>query len=419
MGRGRAEKAKKAAGIKVPNRKSKTSKCYVEGKARYRKTVHIGRPLPRKHVNRTTLKAKLARELGLPPDTVFVFRYSLKDRPDLGPYKPIEIKEGTVVVVDKKTMNVVLIVRCNPFAEMEEELKEKFAHSISTTYLHARARNNCKLHNSIQGIKDDKSYTGFMGCCGWRGGCEKCKSAGVYSISSFASATDERIESDRERMEQFQRIRDFWAERFGSLSMFVFQSNLDLASEADVPGFHDVKWQYTQNGKVFASNLVVTCDGFYNEAHVDHDRTRYSFGMFCLANRKTGRPHEKGKENNLGDSKGSTFRVKEYGIFVPFYLCEGVVEMIWDTTIPHYTTESQSFKPDGSVTKHKLCQVTRYGSSCQISESLVQRIQFLSEKKKTMGEEEWLKYCQTRVKSYEEEVQKKKEKNSDKKKESD
>ncbi|EGF99971.1 uncharacterized protein MELLADRAFT_73287 [Melampsora larici-populina 98AG31] len=79
MGRGRAEKAKKAAGIKVPNRKSKTSKCYIEGKARYRKTVHIGRPLPRKHANRTALKAKLARELGLPSDTVFIFRYSLND----------------------------------------------------------------------------------------------------------------------------------------------------------------------------------------------------------------------------------------------------------------------------------------------------------------------------------------------------
>ncbi|EGG08178.1 uncharacterized protein MELLADRAFT_84954 [Melampsora larici-populina 98AG31] len=303
MGCARSESAKKAAGMQVPNWKFETSKCYFEGKARYRKEVHIGRPLPCKHINRTTLKAKLARELGLPSDTVFIFRYSLKDQPDLGPYKPIHIKEGTVVVVDKKTLNVVLIVQCNPCATMEDKLKEKFAHSISTTSLHARACNNFKLHNSIQGIKDDESYTGFMGCCGWRGGCEKCKSAGVYSISSFGSAIDERIQSDQKRMEQFHRIHDFWAKHFGSLSMFVFQTNLDLASEADVPGFHNAKWQYTQNGKVFASNLVVTCDGFYNEAHLDHDRTRYSFGMFFLANRKTGRPHEKAKEKNLGSGR--------------------------------------------------------------------------------------------------------------------
>lgn len=152
-------------------------------------------------------------------------------------------------------------------------------------------------------------------------------------MSAFGSATDERIESDQDRMKQFHLIQDFWAERFGLLSMFIFQTNLDLASEADVPGFEDIEWQYTQNGKVFASNLVVTCDGFYNEAHVDKDRTRYSFGMFCLANRKTGRPHEKAKESNLGHVEGSTFCVEEFGIFVPFDLCEGVIEMIWDTTV--------------------------------------------------------------------------------------
>lgn len=66
------------------------------------------------------------------------------------------------------------------------------------------------------------------------------------------------------------------------------------------------------------------------------------------------------------------------------------------------------------MTKHKSCKVTRYGLSCQISESMVQRIQLLSEKKKKMGESKWLKYCGTRVKSYEDEVEKKKKKNSDK-----
>lgn len=47
--------------------------------------------------------------------------------------------------------------------------------------------------------------------------------------------------------------------------------------------------------------------------------------------------------------------------------------------------------------------MTRYGSSCQISESLVQRIKLLGEKKEGMSNEEWQEYSTARIKSYDEE----------------
>lgn len=134
-------------------------------------------------------------------------------------------------------------------------------------------------------------------------------------------------------MEQFHRIRDFWANRFASLSLFAFQTNLALAFQTRVPGFDELNWQYTPSGKVFASNLVVTCEGFYNKPHIDRDRTRYAFGMFGLIHRKTGEPYEKTSRNTLGDVKGATFRLDKFGIKVNLGSCNGMCEMVWDTRV--------------------------------------------------------------------------------------
>jgi hypothetical protein len=67
---------------------------------------------------------------------------------------------------------------------MDPKLRDKYNHSISTTFLHARARNQCKIHSSLQkhdleeGEEEEEPLCGWMGCCGWRGGCDKNKSAG-------------------------------------------------------------------------------------------------------------------------------------------------------------------------------------------------------------------------------------------------
>ena len=141
----------------------------------------------RHHAKRKALKAKLTSELGLPLDTKFILRYSLKDRPDLAGRDRISISSGTVVVINKLDLSIVLAVKCIPFEDMDAALRESYNHSISTTFLHARARNQCKIHSSIQadGNENDemKPLEGWMGCSGWRGGCEKDKSLGEAALS--------------------------------------------------------------------------------------------------------------------------------------------------------------------------------------------------------------------------------------------
>jgi hypothetical protein len=184
MTRQRSTIRKKNAGIHVPSFKSRTSPSYYKSRDRYRKEKTIGKPYCRHHAKRTNLKRQLVEELGLPIDTKFIFRYSMIDQP-LEVQAKIIIESGTVVVINKKDLSIVLIVRCTPFQKMDLDLRSKYDHSLTTTFLHARARNQCKIHSSLQkrtleeGEEEEEPLCGWMGCTGWRGGCEKDKSAGM------------------------------------------------------------------------------------------------------------------------------------------------------------------------------------------------------------------------------------------------
>lgn len=46
---------------------------------------------------------------------------------------------------------------------------------------------------------------------------------------------------DGDRMVEFHKLRDFWSERFSSLSLKTFKSNQALAFDANIPGFDDLK----------------------------------------------------------------------------------------------------------------------------------------------------------------------------------
>lgn len=159
---------------------------------------------------------------------------------------------------------------------------------------------------------------------------------GPYSLNTPTSKKEERIEEDSLRMDEFFKIRDFWAERFSSLSLSTFRSNQKLASDSCVPGFDDKEWEATPNGQVFASNLVVTADCFHNISHVDIDHTKYSFGMFGRIFTETGELYDLQGPVKAGDVHKCAFMVQDYGIDVDFDGCNGTVEIIWDTEVSWY-----------------------------------------------------------------------------------
>jgi hypothetical protein len=138
-------------------------------------------------------------------------------------------------------------------------------------------------------------------------------------------------------MARFHKIRDFLAERFASLAFSIFISNLKLAFDAHVPGFDELEWQDTPNGLVFASNMVVTADGFYNDPHEDGDHTRYSYGIHCLIDRVTGLPHQVEGSPHKGSICGAMFIMKEFDIVVDLDRLDGLHEIVWDTSVSDIT----------------------------------------------------------------------------------
>jgi hypothetical protein len=190
MGRQRNRQAQRAAGVKPKNYKSKSSPCHIKYQLRREKKGSIGRPLYRFHRKRTELKCQLAKELGLPPDTKFIFRFHSKDRMATDEFKDIEIYHGTVAVINKADLTLVIAVRCNRFKSMESAIQKEFDHSVSTIFQHAQARNECTINSShkkekktkkkqpVQEDEDHEHVCGWMGCCGWRGGTDKEKSLG-------------------------------------------------------------------------------------------------------------------------------------------------------------------------------------------------------------------------------------------------
>lgn len=72
--------------------------------------------------------------------------------------------------------------------------------------------------------------------------------------------------------------------------------------------------------------------------------------------------------------------------------------------IEHYTSRSITYNENGDEIHPSKCKITHYGSSCQVSQMLVNRISLLEKDKEGMLASEWEAYRKSRVKSYEQET---------------
>ncbi|EGG04330.1 uncharacterized protein MELLADRAFT_72421 [Melampsora larici-populina 98AG31] len=151
--------------------------------------------------------------------------------------------------------------------------------------------------------------------------------------------------------------------------------------------------------------MVVSCDGFYNEPHTDNDHTRYAFGINCLIDRETGKPYQLEGSENKGLICGSSFILGDFDIVVDHDRCDGIYETLWDTQVEHYTAESITYDEHGHEISPTKCAITRFGTSCQISKSLVERINIVEKERDKMKPTEWEAYHKSRVRTLEEETE--------------
>lgn len=181
MGRQRTRARNAKNGLPNTNFNSKTSPSAVKARLAKKERGKVKRVYPRRHVKRTALKSSLARQYGLPPDTLFIFRRPTSEDGKDEHRDTVMINQGTVVVINSVDLSVVLVVRCTPFATMSHDLRKRFNHSFSTSYLHARARTKDTQQTSVAPFEEAREFPGWMGYCSWRGASEKGLSLGTSS----------------------------------------------------------------------------------------------------------------------------------------------------------------------------------------------------------------------------------------------
>ncbi|EGF96932.1 uncharacterized protein MELLADRAFT_114727 [Melampsora larici-populina 98AG31] len=160
---------------------------------------------------------QIACEYGLPDTAKFFF---LEKKPSSVPRKLFH--HGIVVLVDKKSLELLLIAQFNEFSDMHPELLVQFESSISTFYLHGISRGFVKNNGATCGV----NRPGDMRAMGWRSAAGVAADVGKdvchYSLNQATSKSEGKIWIDIERNSLLlPQAKDFWAERFSILSMLV------------------------------------------------------------------------------------------------------------------------------------------------------------------------------------------------------
>lgn len=215
------------------------------------------------------------------------------------------------------------------------------------------------------------------------------------------------MEKDLKRQKNLPYIQNFLAGRFSSLALGAFRSNHELCAKLGVCWAAKRFFNKSPNGRAFGANFVMTRDEWYNKLHKDRDATGYSYGLFGLIHRTTGKPYRRGKTSRHGYVKGGYFSFPEYNISVGFEHCDGVVEMVWATDVEHQTTSSSTFNANGERVDPKDSKITRFGSSCQVSKSIVQRINKLNTLRGDMDDEAWELFCESKIENYVNDIKRK------------
>ncbi len=205
------------------------------------------------------------------------------------------------------------------------------------------------------------------------------------------------MKEDEERQSQLPSIESFMAARFSTLSLHAYQSNCEVGSRFNAPSFASTSASAIQSSEVFASNIVVTFDGFYNSPHCDHDATKYAFGFFGMINRASGSLASSGVDGKI---LGSKFCLDDYNVFINYDLCDGVVEQLWNTQIRHHTPPPKFFDSFGNLIHPTKSLITRFGCSAQISQWLVNRLVAMSGMRGDRTDEEWEECLKTLVTGY-------------------
>lgn len=213
------------------------------------------------------------------------------------------------------------------------------------------------------------------------------------------------IKQDIDRMKLLPSVEKFISELFSYLVLSQFTANLKLAQEYGIswasPTFFN-KLEQSSCG----SNLVITRDKFANKSHQDLDASGCAIGLFCLMERDTGRvihPQEAGSSSPY-HIKGAYFHLDNYKRQIRLSHHPKVV--VWNTKMHHHSSYSQTVNSSGKPVSPKKANLTNFGSSIQVSQTIVDWIWGMRKKQAGMSDMSWNDFKSKRVNNYSDEINK-------------
>ncbi|EGG08830.1 uncharacterized protein MELLADRAFT_84396 [Melampsora larici-populina 98AG31] len=230
-------------------------------------------------------KEKIKEKFGLPPDTDFIHQA------DHGQNNILKLKYGIVVILNMSRTKMIAVICFNEQqyteddgkriqTEASERLFKQFEKSMSTMYQHGTAQNKIRTNGSTIRVK--RNRRGDMFAIGMRPGYLK----GVAGVTAHSVLL---MDKDLRCQKNLPYIQQFLAGQFSSLALGAFQSNVELCAKYSNFSWASIFFFNSLNGNVFGANFGMTHNKWNNTAHKDPHATGYSFGLFVLIKRLTGK----------------------------------------------------------------------------------------------------------------------------------
>ncbi|RPA85268.1 hypothetical protein BJ508DRAFT_322712 [Ascobolus immersus RN42] len=252
------------------------------------------------------------------------------------------------IIADRCTQKVVFVAKVFLFKDMTVEERQNFQEIFSYFARDKTMRNKQVLKNKAQ-------RCGQMNAVGWRAGFQRGVHFDVYARKKSIPLGIWTAHSDHLNV-----IHEKIARLFYAISPSLFEKQQQELEDFGTPaaghsfGENNLQWK-------FCSNMTYTCGGFSNTPHWDRDASGRTFGAFAPTDKEGNLLSA--AEGHIGTT-GYDFVNLPYKTKVRMAGIDGILLLVWGgPTDGHCTTTG--FLPEG---------LDRMGFSCQISKSLVSRV---------------------------------------------
>lgn len=284
------------------------------------------------------------------------------------------LNDGYNVLVDHDSGDVFGIVYYRHLKNLTQPEQERILDIMSLTDSVTRTTANIIKTNgaSVANGNSAKPH-GLMCEYGWHQSYRKGGVIERYAARNTKAAKDTIITLD----EQMASVARHFEERFTVLYGAAARANITHATDHHIPRFDQTKLdtEFAAGMNMFSTTRA----GFCNTAHRDRDTSPFNIGAFFAGPVSQGRFAR--QLVPVGSRlHGGEFYWAEYGVIVGHAKHDSWAEVIWRGHKDYHGTLSCWLEPGNTFD-----QIDRWGSSCQITGGVQNRIRLLQERDQSTG----------------------------------